>query len=109
MISPLLLICIDLVDTLCQKVGDSHCIQADPTTIAVRPSTGHHESSIHSESACVQLLQLFPLFVHDSETRGVLAWKCTCQCFTSSLLGICGVIFLEHSFLFYNIITTLQS
>lgn len=99
---------IDLVDNLCQKVGDSHCVQADPVPIAVRPFMGHRESStIHSKSVCAQLLWLFPPFVHDCETRVV--WRYTCLCFTSLYWKSLGSFSLEHSFCFYNIITTLWS
>ena len=108
MVSPLLLICIDLVDTLCHKVGHSHCVQADPIPIAVSVFMGHHESfSTHSKFVCAQLLLLFCLCM--TETRGVLAWKHTCLCFTSLYWKSLGSFSLEHSFLFYNIITTLWS
>lgn len=108
MVSPLLLICTGLMDTLCQKVGDSHCVQADPVPIAVRAFMGLRESSsTHSKSVCAQLLRLFPLFAHDCETRVV--WRYTCLCFTSLHWKSLGSFSLAHSFRFYNIITTLWS
>lgn len=85
MVSPLLLICTALVDTLCQKVADSSCLQADPFPIAVRPFIGHHESLIHSKSAHKYYCYFLRLYLETREFRRRSALVCVLQVFIGNL------------------------